>query len=195
MQRVTDQVSTVYLEQTPPRPLPDTVTLLNLIGDYLFERPIKPLLDPLLIVSVVALIILTLVRVPALLWYAALLMVLIRLGTETRLVWRHIGDDLALLRKGLIVRAHVLRLRPHRTTTGEIDGALLDCAMRVGPRRTYVGSVWLADGTEALRLERQGRIEVICLPRTPGTWRLIEEVKSEVRYDRMGPVQQIPQDI
>jgi len=195
MQRVTDQVSATYLEQAPPRPLPDAVILMNLIGDYLFERPNKPFLDPLLITSIVALVALTLLRANPLLWYAALLIVIVRLVMETRLVWRHIGDDLALLRKGLILRAHVLRLRPHRTTTGEIDGALLDCAIRVAPRRTYVGSVWLADGTEAQRLVRQGRITVICLPRTPGTWRIIETVASEVRYERMGPTQSVPMDI
>jgi hypothetical protein len=58
-----------------------------------------------------------------------------------------------------------------------------------------VGSIWVADGIEAARLARQGRVEVICLPRTPGTWRLIEEIRSDVRYDRVGPMAQIPQDI
>jgi len=86
-------------------------------------------------------------------------------------------------------------MRPHRNVLGEIDGALLDCAIVVAPRRTYVGSIWVADGIEAARLARQGRVEVICLPRTPGTWRLIEEIRSDVRYDRVGPMAQIPQDI
>jgi hypothetical protein len=36
---------------------------------------------------------------------------------------------------------------------------------------------------------------VICLPRTPGTWRLTEDVTSEIRYDRMAPPPAIPQDI
>ena len=88
----------------------------------------------------------------------------------------------------------MLGLRPYRTTLGAIDGALLDCAIPVAPRRTYVGSLWLANGAEALRIERQGRVEVICLPRTPGTWRVIEDVKSDIRYDRMGPIQQLPRD-
>jgi len=84
----------------------------------------------------------------------------------------------------------VLRLRPHRSTSGAIDGAMLDCAIPIAPRRTYVGSIWLSNGAEAARLARQGRVEVICLPRTPGTWRVIEEVKSDIRYDRMGVMQQ-----
>ena len=77
---------------------------------------------------------------------------------------------------------------------GTIDGALLDCAIPVAPRRTYVGSIWLANGAEAQRLKHQGRVEVICLPRTPGTWRVIEDVKSDIRYDRMGAIQQIPRE-
>ncbi|HJZ46216.1 MAG TPA: hypothetical protein VKE41_03585, partial [Roseiflexaceae bacterium] len=122
------------------------------------------------------------------------LIIVFRLAIDARQIWRHVSDDLALLRNGLTIRAHVLGLRPYRTTLGAIDGALLDCAIPVAPRRTYVGSIWLADGAEALRLERQGRLEVICLPRTPGTWRVIEDVKSDIRYDRLGPIQQIPRD-
>jgi hypothetical protein len=195
MHRVTDQVSATYLEQTPPRPVPGIDILLNLIVDYIFERPIRTFLDPLLIVGVVSLVALTTIRAPGFLWYLALLIVMFRLIMKLRLVWLHVKDDLALLRKGLIVRAHVLNLRAYRTTAGEIDGALLDCAIPVAPRRTYVGSIWMSDGAEALRLKRQGRVTVICLPRTPGTWRLTEDVTSEIRYDRMAPPPAIPQDI
>jgi hypothetical protein len=70
----------------------------------------------------------------------------------------------------------------------------LDCAIVVVPRRTYVGSIWFADGLEAARLSNRGRVEVICLPHAPGTWRLIEDVKSDVRYERIGPAQSIPQE-
>ena len=38
------------------------------------------------------------------------------------------------------------------------------------------------------------RLWVLSLPRTPGTWRVIEDVKSDIRYDRAGPLQQIPQE-
>ena len=74
------------------------------------------------------------------------LIIVIRLLIGAGYLWRQVGDDLALLRNGLTVRAHVLGLRPHRTTMGAIDGALLDCAIPVAPRRTYVGSIWLANG-------------------------------------------------
>ena len=77
---------------------------------------------------------------------------------------------------------------------GEIDGALLACAIPVKPARTYVGSIWLADGHEALRLMHQGQLDVICLPRAPGTWRVIEPVQSQIRYDRVGPIPDIPRD-
>jgi hypothetical protein len=118
--------------------------------------------------------------------------IVIRLLMNVWITWRRAREDLALLREGLTIRAHVLGLRPYRTTLGAIDGALLDCAIPVAPRRTYVGSIWLSDGNEALRLARQGRIEVLCLPRTPGTWRVIESVKTDIRYDRRGPTQEIP---
>jgi len=118
-----------------------------------------------------------------------------RTGRGAWQVWRRARDDLSLLRDGLTLRAHVLRMRPHRDTTGEIDGALLDCAIPVAQRRTYVGSIWLSDGIEAARLARQGRVAVICLPRTPGTWRVIEEIKADVRYERVGPMQALPIEV
>ena len=118
---------------------------------------------------------------------------LFRDGLRLPLLCDRLG--LRLLRDGLTIRAHVMRLRPHRTMTGEINGALLDCVIPVAPRRTYMGSIWLSEGAEALRLSRQGRVQVLCLPRAPGTWRVIEEVKASIRYDRMGPMQQIPHEV
>ncbi|HRC77881.1 MAG TPA: hypothetical protein PLO33_19510, partial [Kouleothrix sp.] len=118
----------------------------------------------------------------------------IQLGLAFRRIWRRVHDDLTLLRNGLTIRAHVLRLRPHRAPTGELEGALLDCAIPVAPRRTYMGSIWLSDGEEARRLANQGRLAVLCLPRTPGTWRILETINADVRYDRMGPMQAIPSD-
>jgi hypothetical protein len=194
VQRVTDQVDADYLEQPPPRPLPPVVAL-NLLGDYIFDRPSSTFLDPLLLISVVTLVGMITLHAHRLLWFAPLLLIMVRISIRAYRIARRIWDDLLLLRKGLRLRAHVLHMRPHRNTMGEIDGALLDCAIVVAPRRTYVGSIWIADGIEAARLARQGRVEVICLPRTPGTWRLIEEIRSDVRYDRVGPVAQIPQEI
>ena len=193
MQRVTEQVDAAYLQQAPPRPLAPAV-IVNLLSDHVFERPLKAFLDPLIVASIIVLLLLFVLRASTAIRLVPVLIIVIRLLIDGRQLWRHVSDDLALLRNGLTVRAHVLGLRPHRTTMGTIDGALLDCAIPVAPRRTYVGSIWLANGAEALRLERQGRVEVICLPRTPGTWRVIEDVRSDIRYDRMGPIQQIPRD-
>jgi hypothetical protein len=36
---------------------------------------------------------------------------------------------------------------------------------------------------------------VICLPRAPGTWRVVEDLHSEVRYDRSGPIVHVPEDV
>ena len=194
MQRVTEQVDVAYLQQSPPRRLSPTV-VANLLSDHVFERPLKAFLDPLIIACIITLVALFALRANTAIRLVPVLLIVIRLLINTRYLWRHIRDDLALLRNGLMVRAHVLGLRPHRTTMGAINGALLDCAIPVAPRRTYVGSIWLANGAEATRLKLQGRVEVICLPRTPGTWRVIEDVKSDIRYDRMGAIQQIPYEI
>ncbi|MBK9712141.1 MAG: hypothetical protein IPO81_12600 [Kouleothrix sp.] len=194
MQPVTEQVDAAYLEQPPPRPIPLPVAL-NVLADHTFEQPIRIFLNPWLIAGVLALLLLFILHASPALRLIPVIVVLGRLVIAARQIWRRVRDDLALLRSGLTIRAHVLRLRPHRTTTGEINGALLDCAIPVAPRRTYVGSVWVADGAEAVRLAHQGRVQVICLPRTPGTWRVIEQIQSEIRYDRMGPMQQIPPDL
>jgi hypothetical protein len=193
MQRVTEQVDAAYLQQSPPRPLSPAI-MANLLSDHVFERPLKAFFDPLIIASILTILLLFGLRASTTIRLVPVLVILIRLLLNARQLWRHVSDDLALLRNGLTVRAHVLGLRPHRTTLGAIDGALLDCAIPVAPRRTYVGSIWMANGAEALRLKRQGRVEVICLPRTPGTWRVIEDVKSDIRYDRMGAIQQVPRE-
>lgn len=193
MQPVTEQVDAAYLEQPPPRPIPLPLAL-NVLSDHVFNQPLRLILNPWTIGGVLALLTLFAIGASPILRLLALLVIAGRLALDARQVWRQARDDLALLKSGLTIRAHVLRLRPHRATTGEIEGALLDCAIPVAPRRTYMGSIWLSDGNEALRLKNQGRIEVICLPRTPGTWRVIEQVKAEVRYDRLGPMQAIPHE-
>ena len=193
MQRVTDQVDAAYLQRSPPRRLSPAI-IVNLLSDHIFDRPLKAFLDPLIIASIITLLVLFALHASSAIRLAPVLIIVIRLLISVGYLWRYVGDDLALLRNGLTVRAHVLGLRPHRTTLGAIDGALLDCAIPVAPRRTYVGSIWLANGAEATRLKHQGRVEVICLPRTPGTWRVIEDVKSDIRYDRMGAIQQIPHE-
>lgn len=193
MQRVTEQVDASYLEQTPPRPLPPGV-VLNLINDYAFERPLRTFLNPLLISCVVVLVALYVLRANPIIRAIPLMVIIVQMALAARRIWRHVRDDLALLRDGLTIRAHVLRLRPHRSPTGDIEGALLDCAIPVAPRRTYMGSIWLSNGAEALRLANQGRVAVLCLPRTPGTWRVLEEVKSDIRYNRLGPMQAIPHE-
>lgn len=193
MQRVTEQVDASYLDQPTPRPIPPGV-VLNLLYDYLFERPLRAVLNPLSIACVLVLIGLYLLRASPAIRLIPVLILLAQMGMAARQIWRRVRDDLALLTNGLIVRAHVLRLRPHRSATGTIEGALLDCAIPVAPRRTYMGSIWLADATEAMRLANAGRVSVLCLPRTPGTWRVLEAIGSDIRYDRMGPVQAIPRE-
>jgi hypothetical protein len=188
MPPITEWLTADYLAQPPPRRVPPGV-MLDIAGEYLVERPLRTFLDPWLITGVVALGGLLALGMRGLWLALPLALVLARLGLALYRLGRRIGDDIALLRHGLRLRAHILKLRPYRTTLGEIDGALLDCAIPVAPRRTYIGSVWLHDGTEALRLARAGAVEVLCLPHMPGTWRLVEPVRGEVCYDRLGPAE------
>ena len=194
MRRVIDQVDSHYLQQAPPRSL-SYVVLLNLLGDHIFERHFSAFLDPVLIAGLATLILLIALRTNALLWLVPLAIVVGRLAVGAIRAWRRAWGDLMLLRDGQLLHAHVLRMRPHRNTAGEIDGALLYCAVPVTPQRAHVGSIWLSDGIEAAQLARQGRLAVLCLTRTPGTWRIIEELKSEVRYERVGPMPQLPEDV
>jgi hypothetical protein len=98
-------------------------------------------------------------------------------------MYRNVREDYRLLRHGLVVSAHVIGLRPCRSATGRPMGAYLDCAIPITRQRTSVGSVWLPDTTEAVRLSAAGRIPVICLARAPGTWRLRHSDGAHLRYE------------
>lgn len=191
--RATEHVDAEYLARATPRPLP-LAALPGLVLACVFERRLRALLDPALLAALGTLLLMLVLRA----WWPLLLL---PLAVALWRVWRevvHVGgrvrDELALLRHGSLVQAHILRHRPHRNVLGEIDGALLYCAIPVAQRRTYVGSVWLSDGTEALKLVKAGRARVICLPRTPGTWRIVEDIASELRYDLKEPAPELPRE-
>jgi hypothetical protein len=170
------------LQRLPPRPLPLWV-IADLIGDQLAERPLRSYIDPLLICGLVAAVALALLRAPIWLSWGLALLMGVRLGM---IAWEFLGRsllDFQLLRYGILVRAHVLRSRANKTISGLIHGAYLDCVIPVGRGRTSVGSVWLSDVQEADRLAMQGRVQVICLPKAPGTWRLLEGKCAEFRYE------------
>jgi hypothetical protein len=194
MQRVHERVSHTYFELAAPRPFP-VDALPDLILDYLVRPGLRLLLDPMVFAGLIGVLLFPILKLPW--WWLACLCVIVLLWVRGKImrVIQRIRDEIALLQHGLIVRAHVLRFRPHRTLMGEIDGARIDCAIAVAPRRTYIGSIWLSDGAEAVQIAESRRLLVICLPRTPGTWRVVEDLRSEVRYDRMGPIQRIPTDV
>jgi hypothetical protein len=192
MQRVNERVSPAYFESSTPRPFPFDA-LPDLILDHIIRPGLRNLLDPFVAVGLIVLL-LGLTHAPWFVITGALLLLGARVAGGALRVFRRVEDEIRLLRHGLALRAHVLRLRPHRDIQGEIDGAKLDCALAVAARRTYVGSVWLSDGAEAVQIAQRGRLLVICLPRTPGTWRVVEDLRSEVRYDRLGPIAHVPTD-
>jgi hypothetical protein len=185
MQHVTDHVDVAFLRQPPPRVLPPH-TLWDLVRTHALRRRFA-FLDPWIVVGMVGLVALALLHAPSLTFVAPVALMLWRVGRGLWWLWRNVHDDMALLREGHVVTAEVRKLRPHLTLSGDIDGALIDCEIPVAPRRTYVGSVWLADGQEALHLAQQGHVEVLCLPHVPGTWRIIEDVSSQMLYQRVSP--------
>jgi len=178
---IVNQVDSALLQQRPPRPLPPLL-LLNLLGEYLIEVPLKTYIDSVVIGSLVGAIALALLHVGPLLWILLGLILLTHLATAAWKLGKQIREDMVLLKYGIVVRAHVLHLRPQYNEQGQPAGALLDCAIPTRRRRTSVGSVWLANTNEATRLAKQGRVRVICLVRAPGTWRLMESTGPEFRY-------------
>jgi hypothetical protein len=194
MQHVTERVSASYLELPAPRPFPSDA-LVDLLIDHLLRPAVRKLIDPVVAPALLTIAAAQLLQASGWVTALALLVIAARLAGGLRRVCGRIQDEVALLQHGLTVRAHVMQLRPYRTTLGEIAGARLDCAIPVAPRRTYIGSVWLSDGAEAVEIARRGRLTVICLPRTPGTWRVVDKLTSTVRYDRTGPIERIPQEI
>lgn len=193
MQHVIDHVDAAYLEQSPPRALPPSA-VFSLTRSHMLRRRYA-ILDPRIILGVALFVALWLLGAPAFVLLVPVLIMLWQVGRGVYWLTRHVRDDVALLRKGQIITAEVQKLRPHRALNGNIEGALIDCVIAVAPRRTYIGSVWLADGQEALRLAQQGRVEVLCLPRAPGTWRIIEKPASAVLYERVGAMAEIPTEV
>lgn len=170
------------LEQPPPRRLP-AFFVPNLIGEYLLERPPRDYLSPFVLVWLAGLIVLMVFGAPPMALLAAAALLAARLlGPSLRLV-RNVREDYLLLRDGLLVTAHVLGVRPDQVSGGAAPGAYLDCAIPITSQRTSVGSVWMPDSAEALRLSAAGRIAVICMARAPGVWRLRDGDGPHLRYE------------
>lgn len=171
MPDILDLVEPETLEGPPPRRLP-AFFLLNLLGEHLLERPLWTFLNPLVILCLVAAVVLTALGAPTLVSLALLGLIIIRLLRPFSRLYRDVREDYLLIRYGLIVTAHVIGVRTMRTPLGDTAGAYLDCAIPLNRQRTSVGSIWVGDTGEAMRLSAAGKLRVICLPRAPGSWRL-----------------------
>lgn len=171
MPDILDLVEAGSLEQAPPRRLP-VFFLPNLIGEYLLERPLKSYFSLYVLVCLVGAFVLAAVGVPVVLSLALLVLAAVRVLGPTLRLFRAVREDYLLLRHGLILTAHVIGVRPCHEPGGPPEGAYLDCAVPITRRRTSVGSVWVPDPAEAVRLSALGKLTVICLPRAPGAWRL-----------------------
>lgn len=185
MPDVLDLVETSTLDNAPPRRLP-IFFVPNLIGEYLIERPLRSYFDPYLLVGLVAAVVMAMLRVDPLLWLLLLALLLLRAGRTIWRIYRDVREDYLLLRYGLVVNAHVMGVRTSRDASGDLSGAYVDCAIPLTPRRTSVGTVWMPDAAEAARLGRVGRLLVIALPTSPGTWRLRDGDGPHLRYEPAG---------
>lgn len=176
-----DLIDPALLQQPPPRRLP-LMLLPNLLGEYLIEMPLRAYFDRVVMFILAGAVLMALLDVGRWAWIALSVILVLRLGVLIWNVSRRAQEDMMLLRQGLIIQAYVLRARPGVADRYRPGGCYLDCAMPIGPQRTSIGSIWLADINEAQCLFKQGRIRVICLPRAPGTWRLIEGTMLKAVY-------------
>lgn len=185
MPDVLDLVERSTLDSAPPRRLP-VFFLPNLIGEYLIERPLRSYLDLYLITGLLAAVTMIILRVGMLLWLALLVLMAMRIGRAVWRIYRDVREDYLLLRYGVVVNAHIMGVRTSRDANGDLSGAYVDCAIPLTPRHTSVGTVWMPDAAEAARLGRIGRLPVIALPRSPGTWRLRDGDGPHLRYEPSG---------
>jgi hypothetical protein len=168
---ILDLVEPGSLEQPPPRRLP-AFFLPNLIGEYLLERPLKSYFSLFVFVCLVGAVILPATGVPVVISVALLVLAVVRLLGPALRLYRDVREDYQLMRHGLVLTAHVIGVRPCQDPEGYLAGVLLDCAVPITRQRTSVGSIWVADPAEAMRLSAIGKLTVICMPRAPGAWRL-----------------------
>lgn len=182
MPDVIDLVDPALLEQPPPRPLP-LVLVPNLLGEYLLAQRLVSYFDPLVIGVLLAAIIFAFLPVPALIWAALALVLVLRMGTALWRVARRLQADTTLIRDGLVLWAYVLAVRPVQSAAGQAGGGFLDCAIPINRQKTLLGSVYVADDGLLQAWRQQNRLRVICLPRAPTTWRIIEANRQGLRYD------------
>jgi hypothetical protein len=180
MPAVLELVEPAFLDRKPPRRLP-LFFLPNLLGEYLLERPPRSYLDPWALGAFVGTVILGML--PITIWAAVLLFAfgLFRIITPSWVLVRKAVADYKLLRRGIVVSAHIMGLRLCEEGCPK-GGAYIDCVIPLSPRRSLVGSVWFPDGEEARQLAALGRVQVICLPKIPGTWRLRHIDRPGIRY-------------
>lgn len=182
MPDVLDLVDSALLNQPPPRRLP-AFFLPNLVGEYLLDQPLRAYFDPYLIVAACAAVALIALGVSPLFWLPIALLLSLRISGSCWHLARLVREDYTLLRHGVVLQAHILGVRPCRDAAGNPAGAFLDCAIPVTRKRSSVGSVWMPDSAEALRVGAEGRVAVICLTRAPGTWRLRDLDGPQLRYE------------
>jgi hypothetical protein len=112
MQPITERVSHDYFDQPSPRPFPYEA-LPNLIVDHLIRPGLRRLLAPLIVVGLLIVVGAELLHAP---WYVsavAYLLVATQLLRGIHHALRRMQDEIALMRYGLAVRAHVLRMRTY----------------------------------------------------------------------------------
>lgn len=171
MPDILDLIEPETLGQQPPRRLPPFF-VLNLIGEYLLAGPLWAYLHPFVVVCSVAALAVAILGAPAMVSLGLIALAALGLVRPVLRLYRDVRDDYMLLRHGIVVTAHIIGVRTVGGPGGVPAGAYLDCAVPLTRQRTSVGSVWVSDPGQAMRISAAGRLSVICLPHAPGTWRL-----------------------
>jgi hypothetical protein len=179
---VLDLVDHGLLDDNPPRRLP-FFFLPNLIGEYILERPLRFYLDPIMITGIIAAVVMLVVNAAPILWLMLGSILALRGVAVCWKIYRDVREDYLLMRFGVVTSAHVMGVRTCRDAGGAMSGAYVDCVIPISRRRTSVGSVWMPDTSEAISIGQAGRLNVICLTRSPGAWRLREGDGPHLRYE------------
>lgn len=169
-----EKVNRTLLKTDPPRTLPVPL-VLSLVWFSLRKHPFGfPYLLPLLIGGLMAVGLLKWSHAGQATWNMMLMLLTSAFGVAVWRIRQQFRTDMDVLVHGRVVSAQVIQVRPDVNEHGQRQGTFIDLLIPVESQRISAGSFWIPDESESARLKDRTHILVICLPRVPGTWYLLE---------------------
>lgn len=178
MPHIVDLVEPALFQQEPPRPLP-LFFRANLLGEYLLELPWRVYLDVPILAGVSALIALRILDI-ALLPGLVVIVLASRIGWAIWRLFSKVHHDSRMIRYGSILPVEIIAIKACTNR----PGVMVHCRLPIHASRQSVGSIYLPDQSQAERLAESNDLRAICLPRAPGTWRLLNVELPGMRYER-----------